>query len=74
MSKIATTVNIVGSENCEQLPQETREFVQNFYVQLVYQPVVFTAFGFYVINRTLLASITTGIVSYIIILVQFYAS
>lgn len=74
MSEMATTVNKIGSENCEKLPPETREFLQNFYLQLVHQPVVFTAFGFYVINLTLLASITTGIVSYIIILVQFYAS
>lgn len=74
MTEIATTVNKFESENSDQLPPETREFAQNFFLQLVHQPVVFTAFGFYFINLTLLASITTGIFSYIVILVQFYAS
>lgn len=48
--------------------------MQNFYVQLVLQPVYFSAAGFYVVNFALLAAITTGIASYEIILVQFYAS
>jgi 7tm Chemosensory receptor len=41
---------------------------------MVHQPIIFTAFDFYTINLGLRASIMTGIISYQIILVQFYAS
>lgn len=58
----------------DQIKDETREFLQNFYLQLVHQPVKFSAMGFFTIDLTLLASIVTGIVSYEIILVQFYTS
>lgn len=74
MMKIATNINKIESDCYEQLRSETREFMQNFYAQVINQPVVFTAYGFYTINLALFASIITGIVSYQIILVQFYAS
>lgn len=71
---ISTIINQIETEQHEQLHVEARDFLQSFYLQLIHQPVAFTAFGFYIINLTLLASIVTGIVSYQIILVQFYAS
>lgn len=74
MSNFATTVKKLQCQYYDQLKSETREFLQNFYVQLLLQPIYFSAAGFYVINFALLAGITTGIASYEIILVQFYAS
>lgn len=74
MTGIATTINKIELNNYDQLKPEAREFLQNFYLQVNNQPIVFTAFGFFTINLALLASITTGVVSYQIILVQFYAS
>lgn len=74
MGLVATAINKLELDNYDDLQTETREFLQNFYLQVNHQPVVFTAFGFCTINLALLASITTGIVSYQIILVQFYAS
>jgi hypothetical protein len=74
MSKIATVVSKIECDHYERLTDETREFAHKFYMQLNHQPIVFTAYGFYTINLALLASICTGIVSYQIILVQFYSS
>lgn len=74
MMEIATNLNKFESEGFNELRGETREFLHNFYSQTIHQPVIFTAYGFYNINLALLASIITGIVSYQIILVQFYAS
>lgn len=74
MTDLATTVSKIECENYDQLTDEAREFVHKFYMQLIHQPILFTAYGFYTINLALLASITTGIVSYQIILVQFYAT
>lgn len=74
MNSLATTISKVESDNYDQHRGETRDFLQNFYLQLNHQPVVFTAFGFYTINLSLLAAIATGVVSYQIILVQFHAS
>jgi hypothetical protein len=73
MTKITTAVCDIECENYEQLTDEAREFVHKFYMQLTHQPILFTAYSFYTINFALLASIITGIVSYQIILVQFYA-
>lgn len=74
MASIATSIKKIECENYEKLPSEAREFLQSFYSQLVHQPITFTAHGFYVINRALLAAISTTIISYEIILVQFYSS
>lgn len=74
MSKLATALSKIECENYECLKEESREFIHKFYMQLCQQPVIFTAYGFYNINLALLASITTGIVSYQIILVQFHSS
>lgn len=74
MSSLATSVKKLQNFNCDRLRPETREFIQNFYFQLVSQPLIFTAAGFYVINFTFYASIITGVTSYQIILVQFYTS
>lgn len=49
-----------------------REILQNFLFQVSFHPVTFTAFGFFTLDYMLLASIVTGILSYIIIFVQFY--
>jgi len=74
MSKLATALSKIECENYEGLKEESREFIHKFYMQLCQQPIIFTAYGFYNINLALLASITTGIVSYQIILVQFHSS
>lgn len=74
MMKLANKIVKIECDNFELLRSDTRDFLQNFYLQLMHQPVVFTAHGFYAINLALLGSIITGIVSYQIILVQFYAS
>lgn len=54
------------------IDEEIRNTLHKFYLQLKLQPVMFTAFGFYKINLALLASVTTGVISYQIILVQFH--
>lgn len=72
--KVATSIKVMESDHYDEIRAESREFLQSFYSQLINQPIVFTASGFYVINLPLLASIITGIVSYQIILVQFNAS
>lgn len=64
ISKLATTLNKVECENYDRLRVETREFLQSFYVQLNNQPILFTAFGIYVIDYTLFASIVTGVLGY----------
>lgn len=74
MTSIAILIKNIECEHFDQLRPEIREFLGSLYQQMIHQPVVFTASGFYTINFTLLASISTGIVSYQIILVQFYAS
>lgn len=74
MSELATNLKKFECEHYEKLQSEAREFLRSFYLQLIHQPVIFTAFGMYAINMTLIASIATEIVSYQIILVQFYAS
>ena len=74
MTKLATTVSKIECEYYEQMSEECQEFVHKFYLQLNHQPIIFTSYGFYTINLALFASITTGIVSYQIILVQFYAT
>lgn len=74
MSKIASQINNIQSDHYDQLNGDTRDFLQSFYLQVIHQPVKFTAMGFYTISLGLLASILTGIVSYQIILVQFYST
>lgn len=74
MSNIASNIYKFKSNNFRQLRPETREILAGFLAQVVHRPVQFTAFEIYPINLRLLAEITTGIVSYQIILVQFYAS
>lgn len=74
MTDISISIKNIKFEHFEHLRSEIREFLSDFYQQMIHQPVTFTAFGFYTINLGLLASILTGIVSYQIILLQFYAS
>lgn len=74
MSGLLSTVGQIDCDKFDQLRGEARGFLRSFCLRLIHQPIIFTAFGFYTINFSLLASITAGIVSYQIILVQFYAS
>lgn len=74
MDSLASTVSEVSAENDENLSRESVDILQNLYLQVVHQPVTFTAGGFFEINMELFASMITGVVSYEIILVQFYAS
>lgn len=74
MIKLATALSKCECDNFDSLLEESREFIHKFYMQLCQQPIIFTAYGFYNINLALLASITTGIVSYQIILVQFHST
>jgi 7tm Chemosensory receptor len=64
ISNLATNLNKIECENYDRLRVETREFLQNFYVQLNNQPILFTAVGVFVINYTLFASIVTGVLGY----------
>lgn len=74
MTTLLSTVSRIGCDKYDQLRRDTRSFLRNSCLQLTHQPVIFTAFGFYTINFSLLASIVKGIVSDPIILVRFYAS
>lgn len=74
VSKIPTSIVNVELNHHRRLNPEMREVLQNFYLQTVHQPIRFTVFGLYTISLPLLASIITGIVSYQIILIQFYAT
>jgi 7tm Chemosensory receptor len=74
MIKLASTIGNMQAEFHRVQTIEMRDLLQSFYSQVRLRPVVFTACDFFTIDLTLLASITTGIFSYIIILVQFYAA
>lgn len=72
--KISSKISEIQCQFYDKLLLRTLECLNNFYVQVNHQPIIFTTYGFYIINFGLLASIITGMVSYQIILVQFYAS
>jgi len=74
MTKLTTIIKQQESDHYDLLDSEKRQFLQNFFMHLIHKPVAFTALGFFTINQALLASIITGIVSYQIILVEFYAA
>jgi 7tm Chemosensory receptor len=74
MEKLASTIVRMQVNHQDELTFEMREALQSFYCQVTMQPIEFSAYGFFTLNLALLASITTGILSYLIILVQFYAS
>lgn len=72
--EMTTIINKIECKHYDALQSEARGFLQSFYLQLNHQPVTFNLFGFRSIDMTLLASIATGIISNLIILVQFYGS
>jgi 7tm Chemosensory receptor len=72
VTKIAT--NIILLDSRDQLDSKSHEILLSFYQQVIHHPIKFTAFGLYSINLQLLASIITGVVSYQVILIQFYAT
>lgn len=74
MTSLTTSVKDLQCDRYETTSAEVQSFLNQFYQQLIHQPVVFTTGGFYSLNLALLASIFTGITSYQIILVQFYVS
>jgi hypothetical protein len=74
MKTLAETIDKIECDHYDHIESETREYLQRFYLQLNHQPVVFTAYDFYTINLSLLGTLATTLVSYLIILVQFYAS
>jgi 7tm Chemosensory receptor len=74
MEKLATTISRIQVDHHKVQTFETRDILQNFYCQVTLQPITFTASKFVTINMELLASIIAGVLSYLIILVQFYAS
>lgn len=74
MDSIASTISEVSAEGVSSLQRDSVNILQKFYLQVVHQPVEFTASGLFKINMELFASIITGVVSYQIILVQFHAS
>jgi 7tm Chemosensory receptor len=70
--KLAQTVNQIQINLHDAVTFEVRELLHSFMFQASFYPVTFTAFGFFTLDLKLLASIVTGILSYLIILVQFY--
>jgi 7tm Chemosensory receptor len=74
MMKLASTIANLQTEFSHLQTLEMRELLQSFYCQVRLKPITFTACNFFNIDLTLLASITTGIISYLIVLVQFYAA
>lgn len=74
MSSLATAIKNLQCENYSTTTLEVQDFLNQFYTQIIQQPVIFTTAGFYDLNLSLLASIFTGVASYQIILVQFYVS
>lgn len=64
----------LNSTDSTLLDPQLHDLLQNFTLELLHQPVTFTINGFYIINLSLLSSIAIGIVSYQILLIQFYAS
>jgi 7tm Chemosensory receptor len=71
MQEIATKISKILSKNQSQMPEEAKELFESFYVQVCHQPVTFSACGFFTINMELLISVATGVLSYLVILVQF---
>lgn len=74
MASFATTVKKIHCERAGNVSSDVRYAFDQFYLQLVHQPVTFTAAGFYAFNLSWLAAVFTGIATYLIILVQFYVS
>lgn len=50
-----------------------RDF-ENFYLQLNLQPLKYRAFGIYDLNLEFLAKVNIGILSYLIVMVQFHVT
>jgi 7tm Chemosensory receptor len=74
MDRVASSVAFVQTNSIDQQTPEMRKALQSFYMQIVHQPVRFSAFCCFNLNTELLTSITTGILSYLMILIQVYAS
>jgi 7tm Chemosensory receptor len=74
MSSLAKTIKKVEFDNFDHVDPQTLKFLKSFYSRVVHQPITFTAFEFFTLNLPLLTSIATGVVSYLVILIQFYAS
>lgn len=71
--KLATTIANIQSNLHDHLTIRMRELLQSFYSQLVIDPISFTACGCLKINLTLLTSFITGVLPYLIIMIQFYS-
>lgn len=68
---------VISSINDLELTQKERQSgVQDVFNELLHrihhQPIHFTIAGFVTINKSFLASVSTGVLTYVIILVQFY--
>lgn len=74
MTSIKMATKNLQCEYYETATAEVQMFLNQFYLQLVHQPVVFTAAGFFDFDLPVLASMLTGVISYQIILLQFRTS
>lgn len=71
MERIVTLINDI------ELSQQQRKLgvqlaFDEILVQVDQHPIVFTIAGFFVIKKSFFASVCTGIVTYLIVLLQFY--
>jgi 7tm Chemosensory receptor len=62
---------IILSNHHDNLSLEMREILQSFHSQVTSSPLTFSASGFFSLNYEFLASLATGILSYLIVIVQF---
>lgn len=74
MHKLAKAVVDIQCESYFRLHQDALSYLQGFYLQVEQQTVSFTANEFFPLNLSLFAAVAMGIVSYEIILMQFYAA
>lgn len=72
MTKLAMEVNFLSSECYDDTDNKVIELLSTFYMQLIHQPVEFTALGFFSIRLEFLASVVTGTLTYVVFLIQFY--
>lgn len=73
MEEIALKIVLLQTDDYPRINEEMREALKSILLKVVTGRVKFTAYGLYEINLCSLSSILTGILSYLVMAIQFYA-
>ncbi|XP_058818810.1 putative gustatory receptor 28b [Topomyia yanbarensis] len=71
MEQSSKTSYLLYRFNTLNLDAGLKQNIELFLIQLIHQPVKFTAFGMFTMGYTVLFSIITSVTSYLIIMIQF---